>query len=42
MRLNVRFGDVTTPSPMRPSSDGDVHKRAIEDDRPCVNRMRLD
>jgi hypothetical protein len=37
MMLNVRFGDVTTPTPMRSSPDGDMHKGAIEDDRPCVN-----
>jgi hypothetical protein len=37
MTVNVRFGDATTPTLMRSSPDGDMHKGAIEDDHPCAN-----
>ncbi len=35
--LNVRSVDVAAPTTMRSSPDGDIHKGAIEDDRPCAN-----
>jgi len=34
--LNVRCADVTATTTMRSSLDGDMHKGAIEDDRPCA------
>lgn len=34
--LNVRSGDVTTPTAMSSSGDADMHKGAIEDDHPCA------
>jgi len=34
--LNARSVDMTTPTLMRSSPDGDIHKGAVEDDHPCV------
>ena len=35
--LNLRSVDVMAPTTMRSSPDGDMHKGAIEDDRPWTN-----
>ncbi len=34
--LNVRSVDVTAPTTIRSLPDGDTHKGAVEDDRPCA------